>query len=201
MSEPTFDPRRKAAIRDLIVTHAAANPSPARGRKRTALVTALVVLALAISGGSVAYALGTGLLDPRSVAAATPTPTPTSTSTPTPAPTPTPTTTVIPGQADAVRGCEQLAQMFMGRGSSEQDTMDTARAAGAQVTGAAESAQAADPSWAPLARTLTKAQASLLSYLDNDSPTTGIGIVAVEAAAADARQACTPLGVDVELQQ
>lgn len=197
MSEPTFDPRRKAAIRDLIVTHAAAHPGPASGRKRAAVVTVLVVLALAISGGSVAYALGTGLLDPHSVTTATPT----STSTPTPAPTPTPTTTVIPGQADAVRGCEQLAQMFMGRGSSEQDTKDTARAAGAQVTGAAESALAADPSWAPLARALTKAQASLLSYLDNDSPTTGIGIGAVEAAAADARRECAPVGVDVELHQ
>ncbi|MGH1526443.1 hypothetical protein ACRAWC_21440 [Leifsonia sp. L25] len=199
MSEPTFDPRRKAAIRELVVTHAAGHPSPASGRKRTALVAALVVLALAISGGSVAYALGTGLLGEQPAATVTPTPTPTST--PTPSPTPTPTTTIVPGQADATRGCEQLAQMFMGRGSSEQDMKDTARAAGARVTEAADSAQAADPSWAPLARTLTKAQASLLSYLDNDSPTTGIGIVAVEAAAAEARQACTPLGVDVELQQ
>jgi hypothetical protein len=160
-------------------------------------VAGLVVLALAISGGSVAYALGTGLMGPRSVESAMPAPTNTST----PSPTPAPTSTVIPGQADAVRGCEQLAQMFMVRGSSEQDTKETARAAGSQVAEAAESAQAADPSWAPLAQALTKAQASLLSYLDDDSPTTGIGIVAVEAAAADARQACMPLGVDVELQQ
>ncbi|MGH1550541.1 hypothetical protein ACRAWB_15730 [Leifsonia poae] len=91
--EPTFDPRRKAAIRDLVVANAEAHPGRAGARKRTALVATLVVLALTISGGSVAYALGTGLLDPTPVAAPSPTPTPTVTETPTPTPTPTPTAT------------------------------------------------------------------------------------------------------------
>jgi hypothetical protein len=93
--EPTFDPRRKAAIRNLVVTNAAAHPGRAGGRKRTALIVTLVLLAVSISGGSVAYALGTGLLDPTPVAAPTQTPTPmqTETDTPTPTPTPTPTQT------------------------------------------------------------------------------------------------------------
>lgn len=90
-TEPTFDPRRKAAIRDLVVTHAAAT-QPGTARKRTALIVALVLLAVSISGGTVAYALGTGLLDPAPVATATPTPTPTPTPTETPTPTSTPTT-------------------------------------------------------------------------------------------------------------
>jgi len=89
--EPTFDPRRKAAIRDLVVANAAAHPGRAGGRKRTALVATLVVLALTISGGTVAYALGTGLLDPTPVAAPSPTPTPVETPTPSPTPAPTPT--------------------------------------------------------------------------------------------------------------
>ncbi|MET3565305.1 hypothetical protein ABIC47_000776 [Leifsonia sp. 563] len=90
--EPTFDPRRKAAIRELVVDNAAAHPGRAGGRKRTALVATLVVLALTISGGSVAYALGTGLIDLTPAAAPSPTPT----VTPTPTPTPTPTSTPIP---------------------------------------------------------------------------------------------------------
>ena len=88
--EPTFDPRRKAAIRELVVDNAAAHPGRAGGRKRTALVATLVVLALTISGGSVAYALGTGLID--LTPAAAPSPTPTVTPTPTATPTPTPLT-------------------------------------------------------------------------------------------------------------
>ncbi|MGO4301439.1 hypothetical protein [Leifsonia sp. RAF41] len=94
--EPTFDPRRKAAIRDLVVTNAAANPGRAGGRKRTALIVTLVLLAVSISGGTVAYALSNGLLEPAPVvtATATPTPTPTATLTPTPTATPTPTPTV-----------------------------------------------------------------------------------------------------------
>ncbi|GIT78911.1 hypothetical protein LLS1_05800 [Leifsonia sp. LS1] len=97
MTEPTFDPRRKAAIRDLIVTTAATQRA-GRGRKRTAFVVTLVLLAVGISGGGVAYALSTGLLDPVPVASPTPTlvPTPTPTETPTPTPTPTPTSTLDP---------------------------------------------------------------------------------------------------------
>ncbi|MFF9564892.1 hypothetical protein ACF1AJ_16215 [Leifsonia sp. NPDC014704] len=100
--EPTFDPRRKAAIRELVVDNAAAHPGRAGGRKRTALVATLVVLALTISGGSVAYALGTGLFDPAPVAPTTsPTPTVTPTPTPTSTPTPTPTpTAAAPDPAD-----------------------------------------------------------------------------------------------------
>jgi len=92
--EPTFDPRRKAAIRELVVDNAAAHPGRAGGRKRTALVATLVVLALTISGGSVAYALGTGLIDFTPIAAPSPTPTVTPTPTPTPTPTSTPTPAV-----------------------------------------------------------------------------------------------------------
>ena len=90
--EPTFDPRRKAAIRDLVVT-TAADGRYGRARKRTALVVTLVLVALGISGGSVAYALGTGILAPASAPAPTPTPSPTDTATPTPTPTPTATAT------------------------------------------------------------------------------------------------------------
>jgi hypothetical protein len=84
--EPTFDPRRKAAIRELVVA-TAADGRYGRVRKHTALVVALVLVALGISGGSVAYALGTGILAP-----AAPTPAPTATPTPTPTPSATPTT-------------------------------------------------------------------------------------------------------------
>jgi hypothetical protein len=92
--EPTFDPRRKAAIRGLVVSNAAAHPGRAGGRKRAAVIATLVALALGISGGTVAYALGTGLLDPAPGAApATTTPVPTVTSTPTPTPTQTSTPT------------------------------------------------------------------------------------------------------------
>ena len=87
--EPTFDPRRKAAIRELIVT-TAAEGRYGRVRKHTALVVALVLVALGISGGSVAYALGTGILAPAPSASPTPISTPTETATPTPTPTPTP---------------------------------------------------------------------------------------------------------------
>lgn len=41
MTEPTFDPRRKAAIRDLMVANAEAHPGRATGRKRTALIATL----------------------------------------------------------------------------------------------------------------------------------------------------------------
>ncbi|MFJ3490831.1 hypothetical protein [Leifsonia aquatica] len=95
MTEPTFDPRRKAAIRDLVVQNAASR-GRVLGRKRTAFVVTLVLLAVGISGGGVAYALGTGLIDPAPVASPTPTPTPTPTSTPTETPTPTPTSTLDP---------------------------------------------------------------------------------------------------------
>lgn len=96
--EPTFDPRRKAAIRELVVT-TAADGRYGRARRRTALVVTLVVLALGISGGGVAYALGTGILAPAPTASPTPIATPTETPTPTPAATPTPTPT--PTTADA----------------------------------------------------------------------------------------------------
>lgn len=95
MTEPTFDPRRKAAIRDLIVTTAATQRA-GRGRKRTAFVVTLVLLAVGISGGGVAYALSTGLLDPAPVTSATPTPVPTPTETPAPTPTAAPTSTRAP---------------------------------------------------------------------------------------------------------
>lgn len=97
MTEPTFDPRRKAAIRELIVTTAAATGA-SRGRKRTAFVVTLVLLAVGISGGGIAYALGSGLLDPLPVPSPTPTVTssPAPSQTPTPAPTATPTTPAAP---------------------------------------------------------------------------------------------------------
>lgn len=96
-NEPTFDPRRKSAIRDLIVTTARTSTSRSRrGRgRRVAAVATLVVLALGISSG-VVYALSTGILDPSPVASVTPTPS----QTPTPAPaTPAPTPTTPPTPA------------------------------------------------------------------------------------------------------
>ena len=99
-NEPTFDPRRKAAIRDLVVANAAAHPGRSGGRKRTALIVTLVLLAVSISGGTVAYALGTGLLDPTPIVAAPATETPTPTPTPTVTPTPTPAPTAAPPVQD-----------------------------------------------------------------------------------------------------
>lgn len=85
--EPTFDPQRKSAIRNLVVNNAADTQRSIGGRKHTALLVTLVLLAVSISGGTVAYALGTGLLAPKPVVTPTVTPTPT----PTPTPTSTPT--------------------------------------------------------------------------------------------------------------
>ncbi|MFF1572617.1 hypothetical protein ACFVWR_07720 [Leifsonia sp. NPDC058292] len=87
--EPTFDPGRKDAIRLLVVTTARNNPSR-QGRKRATLLVVLVLFALGISGGTVAYALGAGILIPAPVATETPTAPPVSTPTATPTPTPTP---------------------------------------------------------------------------------------------------------------
>ncbi|MFF2053660.1 hypothetical protein ACFVU2_18805 [Leifsonia sp. NPDC058194] len=95
MTEPTFDPRRKAAIRELIVQNAATH-GRVLGRKRTAFVVTLVLLAVGISGGGVAYALGTGLLETAPVASPTPTPIPTPAETPTPTAPPTATSTHTP---------------------------------------------------------------------------------------------------------
>lgn len=197
MTEPTFDPRRKAAIRDLVVANAEAHPGRAGGRKRTALIATLVVLALSISGGTVAYALGTGLVDLTPAAAPTATPTPTVT----PTPTPTPTSTepaVAPGRSDAVEACTILNQQFMGTGSSEEETKANARRLGASAAVSAASARASDPTWSDVASAVDTAQASLVAYLDDNTPA---GITALEAAADRARQACAPLGVTVSLQQ
>ncbi|SEI12192.1 MULTISPECIES: hypothetical protein [unclassified Leifsonia] len=122
--QPTFDPRRKAAIRDLVVTNAAATPGRAGGRKRTALIVTLVLLAVSISGGTVAYALGTGLLDPKPVAVPTETATPTASETPTPTPTPTPEPTVAVPSEDPtdpstwVLGFDQVAGVHVGQSVS-----------------------------------------------------------------------------------
>ncbi|MEV8213138.1 hypothetical protein [Leifsonia sp. NPDC077715] len=195
--EPTFDPRRKAAIRDLVVTNAAAHPGRAGGRKRTALVATLVVLALTISGGSVAYALGTGLLDPTPVAAPSPTPTPTVTETATSTPTTT-GTAVVAGESEAVEACTLLNQLFMSSGSSEQETREIARSLGAQAAAAADAARSADPRWWDVANRVDTAQASLISYLEDNTPA---GVTALETAAMDAREACAPLGVTVTLHE
>ncbi|GAA4140165.1 hypothetical protein [Leifsonia shinshuensis] len=98
--EPTFDPRRKAAIRELVVT-TAADGRYGRVRKHTALVVTLVLVALGISGGSVAYALGSGLLAPEAAPTPTPSASPTVTATPSPTPPPVPTPTATPTQAPA----------------------------------------------------------------------------------------------------
>lgn len=90
--EPTFDPRRRQAIRDLVVSTARATSSrPGRGR-RAAVIATLVVLAVGVSGG-VAYALGTGVLHPAPVISVAPTPI--ETATPVPA-NPMPTVTTAP---------------------------------------------------------------------------------------------------------
>ncbi|MDR6971866.1 hypothetical protein [Leifsonia shinshuensis] len=199
-TEPTFDPRRKAAIRDLVVANAAAHPGRAGGRKRTALVASLVVIALTISGGTVAYALGTGLLDPAPVAAPTPSPTPTPTATPTPTSTPTPTAELpVPAGSDqAINACTVLGRMFQVDGASEAETKANAQARGAVVVADATAARNADPQWNELADAVTAAQARLIEYLDENTPE---GIHALETAAAQARDECAPLGVTVVLEQ
>jgi len=192
--EPTFDPRRKAAIRELVVDNAAAHPGRAGGRKRTALVAILVVLALTISGGSVAYALGTGLIDLTPAAAPSPTPTVTATATPTP----TPVVRDPAGSDHAINACTELNRMFQVDGASESETKENARARGAAVVAEATAARDADPQWNEMADAVTAAQARLIEYLDDNTPE---GVHAMEAAAAEARDVCAPLGVTVELQQ
>lgn len=125
-NEPTFDPRRKAAIRDLVIANAAAHPGRSGGRKRTALIVTLVLLAVSISGGTVAYALGTGLLDPAPIVAATVTATPTPTPTPTLTPTPTPTVAApVQDPADPstwVIGFQGVGPISLGAPLDEQES-------------------------------------------------------------------------------
>jgi hypothetical protein len=81
-----FDGRRSAAMRELIVSTAKKGDAP-RAHKRVALLVSLIIAALLVSGGGVAYALGIRFV---------PAPAVTASSTPTPTPTPTPPPTTAP---------------------------------------------------------------------------------------------------------
>jgi hypothetical protein len=89
-----FDRRRSAAVRELIVTTAAEGRAP-RAHKRAALLVSLIIAALVVSGGGVAYALGMRFI-PSPAVTATATPTPSETPAPSQPPTTTPATPAAP---------------------------------------------------------------------------------------------------------
>ena len=95
-----FDEHRSAAWREAIV-QSASRDRAGRSTKRVALVVALVLAAVAVSGGSIAYAVNLGLLlPPTQPAISSPTPierdTPSVTDAPTPTPTQSPMSTTVP---------------------------------------------------------------------------------------------------------
>jgi hypothetical protein len=103
-----FDSGRSAAWKNAIVEAARADRAGRNStRKRVALIVGLVIAALLVSGGGVAYALSAHLLTPATapmVHTASPevrdTAPPSVTPAPTPTPTPTPTETSAPSTAD-----------------------------------------------------------------------------------------------------
>lgn len=93
-----FDDHRSAAWRNAIVEHA--RTGDARGpRKRLALI-ALIIAALGLSGGGVAYALSARMLQP-SIVVSTSTAPPIERETPNVTLTPTPTPTFTPAPSEA----------------------------------------------------------------------------------------------------
>lgn len=97
MTENTgFDRRRSDAIRDLIVTTARRDRENPPAHKRIALLVGLVVSALLLSGGGVAFAFGTRIFAPEPTPIFSPEPAPSPTRTPTPTTTPTPASAVDP---------------------------------------------------------------------------------------------------------
>lgn len=112
-----FDERRSEAWRAAIVEHARNDSASSRGGRR-ALIVALVVAALAVSGGGVAFALSAQLQRPAVVVSATPTPierdTPSVTFTPTP--TPSEDSAAIARQ-DAEHACRSLTSALDSNGN------------------------------------------------------------------------------------
>jgi hypothetical protein len=100
-----FDRGRSAAWRNAIVENARADRAGRTStRKHVALIVGLVIAALLVSGGGVAYALSTHLLTPATapvVHTATPEVRDTESPSVTPAPTPTPTETESPTPSTA----------------------------------------------------------------------------------------------------
>ncbi|MBN9632489.1 MAG: hypothetical protein J0I18_18095 [Actinobacteria bacterium] len=112
-----FDQRRSEAWRAGIVEHAMTSSARDRGGRR-ALIVALVVAALAVSGGGVAFALSAHLQQPAVVASATPTPierdTPSVTFTPTPSPSENSAATA---RQNAEQACRSLASALDSNGN------------------------------------------------------------------------------------
>jgi hypothetical protein len=106
-----FDERRSAAWREAIVENASLDRA-ARSPKRVALVVTLVIAAVAVSGGSIAYAVNRGLL-PSPMTAVTSSPTPIERDTPsvTVTPTPAPTQTAAETPVSRLNGFD-LAQVY-----------------------------------------------------------------------------------------
>lgn len=195
-----FDEGRSAAWRRAVVETARRDQTRAGGRNRVGMVVGLVVAALVVSGGGVAYALNSNLLESAPLATASPTPiqreTPSVTSAPTPPPTSVPTADV--GRQNAIEACTALQEMFTVSGTSEAETKSTAARLGAQVVEAAERAQAADVQWSGTSQTLIAAQGALIAYLDNNTPE---GVHLLESTAAQAGTTCSELGVTVKLEE
>jgi len=145
-----FDERRSAAWRIAIVETARASRAPADTRhKRIALTVAVSIVALLLSSGGVAYALGMRLLPPL----VAPSPTPTSVESPTPTPTPEPTEDpVVVSRSSAEQACEAVYAALDANGNViSSDIWSTS------LTSAAELAQMAaglDSSWAGLAESM-----------------------------------------------
>ena len=112
-----FDERRSEAWRAAIVEHARTSSASGRGGRR-ALIVALVVAAVAVSGGGVAFALSAHLQQPAVVASTTPTPIERDTPnvTLTPAPTPSEDSTAIARQ-NAEQACRALASALDSNGN------------------------------------------------------------------------------------
>lgn len=194
-----FDEQRSAAWRRTIVETARTDGSRRGTRGRVSIVVGLVVAALVVSGGGVAYALSVGVLKAATVETNSPTPlqrdTPGVIVPPTPTSSPSAGAT---GRDDAVEACTLLKQMFTVSGTSEQDTKATAQSLGARVVDAAQMAQSADAQWSGTAQAVINAQRALIAYLEDNTPT---GITTLEKAADEAHAQCSEVGVDVVLQQ
>ena len=138
-----FDEGRSEAWRAAIVEHASNGGARGRGGRRT-LIVALVVAAVAVSGGGVAYALSAHLQQPAIIAPTTPTPTPIERDTPsvtfTPTPTPTRDSTAI-AQEHAEQACRSLASALDGNGNIQSADAWSAALESAQQSAAEAAAE------------------------------------------------------------
>jgi hypothetical protein len=150
-----FDDHRSAAWRDAIVEAARADRARGGGaHKRVALIVGLVIAALLVSGGGVAYALSTHLLTPAAAPTNSPTPieseTPSATSTPSASPTEDP---VAIARGYAERACETLQSALDSNGNIANNDEWAAALVSAQDFAA--TAAELDPARAGLASNLT----------------------------------------------